>query len=64
MAVSISAVLLLLTIAIALVRNAGLNPTHALACVLLGFYLAGSSLAPTIQDLTSKTAQAIAQVRP
>ena len=61
MAVSISAAVLLI-ILILLVRNGGLKSAHALACVLPGFYLAGSSLAPTIQDLTSKTSQMIAQV--
>ncbi|MEV7157078.1 hypothetical protein AB0N77_21010 [Streptomyces misionensis] len=61
MAVSISAALLLLIVVTLMVRNGGLKPAHAVACVLLGFYLADSSLAPTIQDLTSKTAQLIAQ---
>jgi hypothetical protein len=59
MAVSISAVLLLLVVVLMLVRKAGLKGGHAVACVLLGFYLASSSLAPTIRDLTTNVAHMI-----
>lgn len=50
MILSISAVLLLAVAVTALCRWAGLRVWHALVCVLFGFYLAGSSLAPTIAD--------------
>ncbi|MDX2706155.1 hypothetical protein OG937_17740 [Streptomyces sp. NBC_00510] len=56
MALSISAVLLLLIVVFLLVRKAGLKAGHAVVCVLLGFYLASSSIAPTIRDLTSNVA--------
>lgn len=56
MALSISAVLLLLIVVFLLVRKAGLKAGHAVVCVLLGFYLATSSMAPTIRDLTNNVA--------
>jgi hypothetical protein len=55
-ALSISAVVLLLIIVLLLVKKAGLKAGHAVVCVLLGFYLAGSSIAPTINELTSNVA--------
>jgi hypothetical protein len=55
-ALSISAVLLLLIVVFLLVRKAGLKAGHAVVCVLLGFYLASSSIAPTIRDLTTNVA--------
>jgi hypothetical protein len=45
---SISALLLLGVMVLVLCRYAGLRGSHAAVCVLFGFYLAGSSLAPTI----------------
>lgn len=56
MALSISAVLLLLIVVFLLVKKAGLKAGHALVCVLLGFYLATSSIAPTIRTLTTNVA--------
>ena len=50
MVLSISAVLLLAVTVAALCRYAGLRAWHALVCVLFGFYLASSSLAPVISD--------------
>lgn len=50
MAISISVVLLLGIVMVFLLRKSGLRPVHAVVCVLLGFYLAGSSLAPSIHD--------------
>jgi hypothetical protein len=55
-ALSISAVLLLLIVVFLLVRKAGLKAGHAVVCILLGFYLASSSIAPTIRDLTNNVA--------
>lgn len=48
MILSISAVLLLGVAVLVLCRWAGLKTWHALVCVLFGFYLAGSSLAPAV----------------
>jgi hypothetical protein len=48
---SVSAVLLLAVMVAVLCRWAGLRTWHAAVCVLLGFYLAHSALAPAIGDL-------------
>ncbi|SDN28740.1 hypothetical protein [Actinacidiphila guanduensis] len=63
MALSISAVLLLLVIVVLLIRRSGLKPGHAIACTLLGFYLASSSWAPQISDLTSNVAKTISNIK-
>ncbi|WP_431983734.1 hypothetical protein [Streptomyces qinglanensis] len=63
MALSISAVVLLAIIVILLVRKSGLKAGHAVICVLLGFYLASSSMAPTISDLTSNVAGMIGELK-
>jgi Na+/H+ antiporter NhaD/arsenite permease-like protein len=55
-ALSISAVVLLAIVVILLVKKSGLKAGHALVCMLLGFYLASSSMAPTISDVTSNVA--------
>jgi hypothetical protein len=62
-ALSISAVLLLLIVVVLLVRRSGLKPGHAVACTLLGFYLASSSWAPQINDLTSNVAGMISDIK-
>ncbi|WP_405735123.1 hypothetical protein OG607_41960 [Streptomyces sp. NBC_01537] len=64
MALSISAALLLLVTVLILVRKGGLKAGHAIVCALLGFYLASSSLAPTIRDLTNNIARAIGKFDP
>jgi hypothetical protein len=48
---SVSAVLLLAAAVAVLCRWAGLRTWHAGVCVLLGFYLAASPLAPAIAQL-------------
>ncbi|MFC0599703.1 hypothetical protein [Streptomyces palmae] len=63
MAISISAVVLLLIVVALLVKKAGLKGGHAVVCVLLGFYLASSRMAPTISDLTTNVANMIADVK-
>ncbi|MBO8187478.1 MULTISPECIES: hypothetical protein [Streptomyces] len=63
MALSISAVVLLAIIVILLVRKSGLKAGHAVICVLLGFYLASSSMAPTINDLTTNVAGMIGELK-
>jgi hypothetical protein len=57
--VSISVVLLLTVIVVLLVRFAGLRVWQALICVVLGFYLAGSTLAPVISSMTHDIASLI-----
>lgn len=48
MILSVSIVLLLAVAVAVLCRWAGLRVWHAVVCALFGFYLASSSLAPTI----------------
>jgi hypothetical protein len=64
MAVSISVVLLLLIWALVFLRNGALKISHALVCVLLGFYLASTSVAPTIQSGLTATADLVSGLRP
>ncbi|MBZ9638143.1 MULTISPECIES: hypothetical protein [unclassified Streptomyces] len=64
MAISISVVLLLLILAVIFLRNGGLKPTHAIVCLLLGFYLASSSVAPTIHSGLTATADIVSGLRP
>jgi hypothetical protein len=61
-ALSISAVLLLLIVVVLLVRKAGLKAGHAVVCILLGFYMAASSWAPTIRELTNNVAGMIGDI--
>ncbi|MEE1756376.1 hypothetical protein [Streptomyces sp. SP18CS02] len=56
MALSISAVVLLAIVVFLLVRKSGLKAGHAAVCMLLGFYLASSSIAPTVSQLTTSVA--------
>ncbi|MEE1927739.1 hypothetical protein V1J52_05955 [Streptomyces sp. TRM 70351] len=62
MALSISAVVLLAIIVFLLIKKAGLKGMHAFICVLLGFYLASSSVAPTISDFTTSVADMLGGV--
>jgi len=52
LAVTLSVVLLLGAVVVVLCRYAGLRVWHALVCIVLGFYLASSSLAPDIAQIT------------
>ncbi|WP_416980935.1 hypothetical protein [Streptomyces sp. T028] len=64
MAISISVVLLLFVLAVIFVRNSGLKVSHALVCLLLGFFLAGTSMAPTIHSGLMATADLVGSLRP
>ncbi|MFW6693747.1 hypothetical protein [Streptomyces sp. MAR4 CNX-425] len=63
MALSISLVLLLAIIVFLLVKKSGLKGGHAVVCILLGFYLASSSMAPTIDDVTQNVAGMIESIK-
>ncbi|MCX4723995.1 hypothetical protein ACIPW9_06855 [Streptomyces sp. NPDC090052] len=63
MALSISAVVLLTIIVVLMVRKSGLKAGHAVVCALLGFYLASSSVAPTIHSLTTNVAGMIGGIK-
>lgn len=45
---SISGIVLFGTIAFLFFRRDGLKVSHAIVCALFGFYIAGSSIAPSI----------------
>jgi hypothetical protein len=62
-ALSISAVVLLAIIVFILVKKSGLKGGHAIVCVLLGFYLASSTVAPTINELTTNIAGMIGSIK-
>ncbi|WP_330456437.1 hypothetical protein OIB37_05780 [Streptomyces sp. NBC_00820] len=64
MAVSISVVLLLLILAVVFMRNGALKFSHALVCMLLGFFLASTSMAPTIHSGLTATAELVSGLRP
>lgn len=64
MAISISVVLLLLVLAVIFLRNGGLKFSHAVVCALLGFFLAGTSMAPTIQEGIAATATVVGSLKP
>ncbi|MFI5675104.1 hypothetical protein [Streptomyces cellulosae] len=63
MALSISAVVLLAIIVFLLVKKSGLKGGHAVVCILLGFYLASSTVAPTISELTTNIAGMIGSIK-
>ncbi|MEV6173368.1 hypothetical protein AB0L99_34815 [Streptomyces sp. NPDC051954] len=63
MALSISAVVLLAIVVFLLVKKSGLKAGHAVVCMLLGFYLASSTIAPTISDLTTNIAGMISSIK-
>jgi hypothetical protein len=62
-ALSISAVVLLAIIVFLLIKKSGLKGGHAVVCVLLGFYLASSTVAPTISELTTNIAGMIGSIK-
>jgi hypothetical protein len=64
MAVSISVVLLLMILAVIFMRNGGLKVSHALVCMVLGFFMAGSSMGPTINTGLTATAQLVSSLHP
>ncbi|MFF6996600.1 hypothetical protein ACFY93_16845 [Streptomyces sp. NPDC008313] len=64
MAISISLVVLLLVLAVIFMRNGVLKVSHAVVCVLLGFSLAGTSMAPTIHDGLLATADIVSSLDP
>ncbi|MEV6329094.1 hypothetical protein [Streptomyces sp. NPDC051909] len=64
MAISVSVVLLLLILAVIFLRNGGLKVSHAVVCALLGFFLASTSMAPTIQNGVAATANVVSSLKP
>ncbi|MPY56641.1 hypothetical protein [Streptomyces spongiae] len=64
MVVSISVILLLLVLAVVFLRNGALKLSHAVVCILLGFCLASSSMAPTIHNGITATADIVSSLKP
>ncbi|WP_330341418.1 hypothetical protein [Streptomyces sp. NBC_00557] len=64
MVIPVSAVMLLLVLAVIFIRNCSLKISHAVVCVLLGFFLAGTCLAPTIHSGIATTADLVSSLRP
>ncbi|MFF5445532.1 hypothetical protein [Streptomyces sp. NPDC012888] len=64
MVISLSVVVLLLVLAWIFLRGGGLKVSHALVCVLLGFHLAGTSMATTLHDGLAATAAVVGGLRP
>jgi hypothetical protein len=62
-ALSISAVVLLAIIVFLLIKKSGLKAGHAVVCMLLGFYLASSTVAPTISEVTSNIAGILGSIK-
>ena len=63
MAISISAVVLLAILVFLFIKKGGLNAGHAIVSILLGFYLASSSIAPTISQATARVAAMIGAIK-
>jgi hypothetical protein len=64
MAISISAVVLFTILAVIFLRSGKLKLSHALVCLLLGFYLASTNIAPTIHSGLTATADIVGSLRP
>ncbi|MFF7091750.1 hypothetical protein ACFY9A_05040 [Streptomyces rubradiris] len=63
MALSISFVLLLGIVVIVLIRSKAVKPGPAIVCVLFGFFLASTSMAPSITQFMTSVADMIEQIR-
>lgn len=59
MAISISVLAVLGIGVFVLCRYAGLRVLHALVCIMLGFYLASSSIAPEISRITQSVVRVL-----
>jgi hypothetical protein len=64
MAISISVLLLLGILTFVFLRSGSLKVSHALVCMILGFLLAGSSIAPTVWNGLSATADVVNGLHP
>ncbi|MEU3601427.1 hypothetical protein ABZ714_22310 [Streptomyces sp. NPDC006798] len=64
MVVSMSVLLLLIVLAVVFLRSGGLKFSHALVCALLGFFVAGTSMAPTIHEGVAATAEVVGSLHP
>ncbi|MFF4363503.1 hypothetical protein [Streptomyces sp. NPDC001604] len=63
MSITVSLAVVLAVMVWLLVRNGGLKAGHAIAAILLGFYLHDSSLAPSISRVVQSVVEAISGIR-
>jgi hypothetical protein len=63
MALSISFVLVLGILVVVLIRAKTVKPGPAIVCVLFGFFLASTSMAPNITRFITSIANMIGQIR-
>lgn len=63
MALSISFVVLLGVVVVVLIRGKSVKSGPAIVCVLFGFFLASTSLAPSINRFMTGVADMIGQIR-
>lgn len=61
-AISVSAVVLLGILVFVFVKKSGLNAMHAIVCSLFGFFLASTSMAPSINRFVTGVADMIGQI--
>lgn len=61
-ALSVSMVLLFAVLVLLLIKKAGLKALHAAVCVLFGFYLASTNMAPAINDASQSVANMISDI--
>ncbi|MGI5457627.1 hypothetical protein ACQEWB_31545 [Streptomyces sp. CA-249302] len=62
MSITVSLVVVLAVVVWLLIRKGGLKAGHAIAAVLLGFYLHDSSLAPSISRAVQTAAETISRI--
>ncbi|MEV0636430.1 hypothetical protein AB0I77_15960 [Streptomyces sp. NPDC050619] len=63
MSITVSLVVVLAVMVWLLIRKGGLKAGHAIAAVLLGFYLHDSSLAPSISRVVQSVVETISEIR-
>lgn len=63
MALSVSFVLVLGIIVVVLIHGKSVKPGPAVVCALFGFFLASTSMAPTINRFLTGVADMIGQIR-
>ncbi|MEU9404099.1 hypothetical protein AB0E08_00085 [Streptomyces sp. NPDC048281] len=63
MSITVSLVVVLAVMVWLLIRKGGLKASHAITAVLLGFYLHGSSLAPSISRVVQSAVETISEIR-
>lgn len=63
MALSISFVLVLGIVVVLLIRSKAVKPGPAIVCVLFGFFLSSTSIAPSINRFMTGVADMIGQIR-